>query len=258
MKRVMCRIAALALTATALAAVGLHGFQPPEPRTLVIMSYNIRNGIGADNRRDLARTAEVIRRSAPDFVALQEVDSATRRSKGRNVADELGRLTGMHALYGRAIGYEGGGYGIALLTREEPLAVRRIPLPGREEARLLLMAEFAEWWVCVTHLSLTPREQRISLRRIIRATDTCRKPVLLAGDFNMTQSDEVERRLDPEFRILSDTTLRTYPAGAPTQLLDYIAGRDLPEGCTVVRSWSDAATKASDHSPLWVELSLEP
>ena len=124
------------------------------------MSYNIRNGRGADDVQDLGRIAEVIGRVAPDVVALQEVDSVTGRMNGRFIPEELGRMTGMHARFCRAIDYDGGGYGIGLLSRAEPLSVRRIPLPGREEARVLLMAEFPGYVVCVTHLSLSPEDQR--------------------------------------------------------------------------------------------------
>ena len=125
------------------------------------------------------------------MVALQEVDSVTGRMNGRFIPEELGRMTGMHARFCRAIDYDGGGYGIGLLSRAEPLSVRRIPLPGREEARVLLMAEFPGYVVCVTHLSLTPEDQRASLPIIRQATDTCRKPVLLAGDFNMDDAGKV-------------------------------------------------------------------
>ena len=151
---------------------------------LKLMSYNIRNGIGIDNIQDIDRIARVILREAPDLVALQELDSATLRVDGRYIPGELGRMTGMHATFGRAIGFAGGSYGIGLLSRTEPLAVRSIPLPGREEARVLLMAEFPDYTVCITHLSLTPEDRLASLPIIREATDTCRKPVLLAGDFN--------------------------------------------------------------------------
>lgn len=149
------------------------------------MSYNIRNGRGIDNVQDLGRVAEVINRTAPDIVALQELDSVTGRMAGRFIPGELGEMTGMHARFCRAIDYDGGAYGVGLLSRDEPLAVRRIPLPGREEAAYCSSPEFPGYVVCVTHLSLTPEDQRASLPIIRTVTDTCRKPVLLAGDFNM-------------------------------------------------------------------------
>lgn len=94
------------------------------------MSYNIRNGRGIDNVQDLGRVAEIINRTAPDIVALQELDSVTGRMAGRFIPGELGEMTGMHARFCRAIDYDGGAYGVGLLSRDEPLAVRRHPASG--------------------------------------------------------------------------------------------------------------------------------
>ena len=192
--------------------------------TLKFMSYNIRNGRGIDNVQDLGRVAEIINRTAPDIVALQELD------------------------------YDGGAYGVGLLSRDEPLAVRRIPLPGREESRVLFVAEFPDYVVCVTHLSLTPEDQRASLPIIRTVTDTCRKPVLLAGDFNMKVAKTVLDGLGGTFRPLSDTTQMTFPSDKPSIRIDYILGRGLPESAVVTERQVDTSTVASDHCPLWVSL----
>ena len=50
---------------------------------LKVLSYNIRNGKGMDERADYQRTARAIRKYGADVVAVQEVDSATQRSNGR-------------------------------------------------------------------------------------------------------------------------------------------------------------------------------
>ena len=222
--------------------------------TLKFMSYNIRNGRGIDNVQDLGRVAEIINRTAPDIVALQELDSVTGRMAGRFIPGELGEMTGMHARFCRAIDYDGGAYGVGLLSRDEPLAVRRIPLPGREESRVLFVAEFPDYVVCVTHLSLTPEDQRASLPIIRTVTDTCRKPVLLAGDFNTGNAAAVLAGLGGGFRILSDTTRMTFPSDNPAVRIDYILGRGLPTSATVAESAVDHTATASDHCPLWVTL----
>ena len=220
---------------------GLAAACTQRPERLKLMSYNIRNGIGIDNIQDIGRIARVILREAPDLVALQELDSATLRADGRYIPGELGRMTGMHATFGRAIGFAGGSYGVGLLSRTEPLAVRSIPLPGREETRVLLMAEFPDYTVCVTHLSLTPEDRHASLPLILQATDTCRKPVLLAGDFNTGDAAAVLAGL-------------TFPSDNPAVRIDYILGRGLPTSATVTESAVDHTATASDHCPLWVTL----
>ena len=98
--------------------------------TLKFMSYNIRNGRGIDNVQDLGRVAEIINRTAPDIVALQELDSVTGRMAGRFIPGELGEMTGMHARFCRAIDYDGGAYGVGLLSRDEPLAFRDAKSPA--------------------------------------------------------------------------------------------------------------------------------
>lgn len=223
--------------------------------TLKFMTYNIRNGRGIDEVQDLGRIAQVICRTAPDIVALQEVDSVTRRMEGRFIPEELGRMTGMHATFCRAIDFGGGAYGIGLLSHHAPLAVRRVQLPGREEARVLLVADFRNYTVCVTHLSLTAEDRLASLPLIRQATDTCRKPVLLAGDFNTDDATAVLAGLGGRFRPLSDTTRMTFPSHAPSVRIDYILGRGLPASAAVTQSVVDHTTTASDHCPLWVALS---
>ena len=111
--------------------------------SLRIMSYNIRNLRGMDDVRDLGRVAKVINESKPDVVAVQEVDSVTGRSEQTDVLGLLAAETHMHPVYAAAIDYDGGKYGVGILSREEPLNHYSLPLPGREEQRVLLVVEFA-------------------------------------------------------------------------------------------------------------------
>ena len=116
-----------------------------ENNTLRIMSYNIRNGRGMDDVADFRRTAAVINKVCPDVVAVQEIDSVTGRSGGKDVLREIAGLTLMHHMYAPAIDYDGGKYGIGMLSKEKPLGYRYLPLPGREEARALLVVEFEKY-----------------------------------------------------------------------------------------------------------------
>lgn len=77
-----------------------------ENNTLRIMSYNIRSGRGMDNVADFRRTAEVINKVCPDVVAVQEIDSVTGRSGGKDVLREIAELTLMHHMYAPAIDYD--------------------------------------------------------------------------------------------------------------------------------------------------------
>lgn len=226
-----------------------------EPNTLRIMSYNIRDGRGMDGLTDYQRTADVINGVTPDVVAVQEVDSVTARSNGADVLRELSERTLMFRSYAPAIDYDGGKYGIGILSREKPLQVRHVPLPGREEARTFLIAEFANYVFCSTHLSLTPEDRLLSLPIIRRELERIDKPVFIAGDLNATPGSEFIKALEKNFLILSNPKQPTFPADVPDSCLDYIAAwKKEAVPFTALRSWVVNSPSQSDHRPIVVDI----
>ena len=131
-------------------------FAPAHAQQVNILSYNVHNCIGMDKEYNYRRIANVISQTSPDIVALQELDSVTVRNKGIHALGELEKLTGMHGTYAAAIPFQGGSYGIGILSREIPIKYKIIPMPGREEKRTLIIAEFKDYVFCATHQSLTP------------------------------------------------------------------------------------------------------
>lgn len=192
-----------------------------ENNTLRIMSYNIRNGRGMDDMTDFRRTAEVINKVCPDVVAVQELDSVTGRSGGKDVLREIAGLTLMHHIYAPAIDYDGGKYGIGMLSKEKPLGYRYLSLPGREEARALLVVEFEKYIYCCTHLSLTEEDRMLSLPVIQQVAASANKPFFIAGDMNAHPDSEFIRQLKNDFVILTDMEKPTFPADKPDETLDY-------------------------------------
>ena len=174
-----------------------------ENNTLRIMSYNIRNGRGMDDAANYQRTADVINKACPDLVAVQEIDSVTGRSGGKDVLRELAGLTFMHYVYAPAIDYDGGKYGIGMLSKEKPLGYRYLPLPGREEARALLVVEFERYIYCCTHLSLTEEDRMLSLPIIKQVAASANKPFFIAGDMNAHPDSEFIQQLQKDFVILT-------------------------------------------------------
>lgn len=220
-----------------------------------LMTYNVKNGAGMDGVTDYARTASVIIQEKPDVVAIQELDSVTGRSKGAYVLDELAKLTGMHATYAPAIDYDGGKYGIGILSKKQPLHVYRYALPGREEARTLLVVEFKQYVYACMHLSLTEEDRIASLSIIREATSGFDKPVFIAGDWNDTPNSPFIQELQKDFRILSTTEKPTCPADEPKECIDYIA---VKKDCKpMFYSFSSnivSAAVESDHRPVTVSL----
>lgn len=225
-----------------------------KPNELTVMSYNIRNCIGMDGVEDHLRAAAVISGISPDVVALQELDSAALRTGSRDVLGILAEITGMYPTYGPAIDFDGGKYGVGILSREKPLSFRNIPLPGREERRTLLVVEFADYYIFNTHLSLTEQDRLVSIEIIRRAVEVCKKPVILAGDFNDVPDSPTVEIFTRYFTAVSDTDSRTFPAGAPAECIDYIMFHGSPADVDILDNGVDTAAIASDHCPIWATI----
>lgn len=219
--------------------------------TLRIMSYNIRNAKGLDNVTDYQRTADVINKACPDVVALQEIDSVTGRSGQADVLRELAERTLMYRTYAPAISYDGGKYGIGVLSREKPQGYKYLPLPGREEERTLLIVEFDKYIYACTHLSLTEADRMASLAILRKEAAVAEKPFFIAGDWNAHPESEFIKAMQKEFVILTNTKQPTFPADKPDETIDYIAvyAKDTTSFTRISTRVMDEP-KASDHRPI--------
>lgn len=235
-----------------------RNYTDAERNTLRVMSYNIRNGRGMDEVTDLQRVADAIRKVSPDLVALQEVDSVTGRSGQTDVLRVLGEQTLMYPTYAPAIDFDGGKYGVGMLSKEKPLGYRYVSLPGREEERVLLLVEFEKYVFACTHLSLTPEDQMLSLPIIRKEAAAIRKPLFIAGDWNATAKSPFIAAISEDFQILSNPQTPTFPASTPDSCLDYIAGYS-KDGLPFTRlsAWVPEEAVASDHRPVVVDVRLK-
>ena len=230
-------------------------FSAQAQNTLKLMSYNIKNANGMDNVCNFQRIANVINNTSPDVVAIQEVDSMTNRSGQKYVLGEIADRTQMHGYFAPAIDYDGGKYGIGLLTKQVPLRLQSLPLPGREEARTLILAEFADYIYCCTHMSLTEEDRMKSLELVKAFTSSSTKPLFLAGDMNAEPESGFIKELQKDFQILSNPKQHTFPAPDPKETIDYIATlKQNAKGFAVISAKVINEPMASDHRPILVEL----
>ena len=230
-------------------------FSAQAQNTLKLMSYNIKNANGMDNVCNFQRIANVINNTSPDVVAIQEVDSMTNRSGQKYVLGEIAERTQMHGYFAPALDYDGGKYGIGLLTKQVPLRLQTLPLPGREEARTLILAEFADYIYCCTHMSLTEEDRMKSLELVKAFTSSSTKPLFLAGDMNAEPESGFIKKLQKDFQILSNPKQHTFPAPDPKETIDYIATlKQNAKGFAVISAKVINEPMASDHRPILVEL----
>lgn len=231
-----------------------------QKNTVSIMSYNIRNAKGLDNVTDYQRLADVILREKPDVIAVQEVDSVTGRSRGINVLKDLAEKTLMHSVYGASIPFDGGKYGLGVLSKECPLSHYSVILPGREEQRQLLIVEFDKYIVGCTHLSLTEEDRMLSLAIIRNEAAKWSKPFFLAGDLNASPESDFIKELQTDFTVLNTVKNATFPADEPKDCIDYIAYYNPERIRREERLFTTLSNKvvdeplASDHRPVVVNI----
>lgn len=221
-----------------------------------LMSYNIRHGSDINKVMNLEQQIEVMRKWQPDYIMVQEVDSVCTRSGKIYEAKVIADALGMHATFARAIDFEGGKYGVALISREKPISVERYPLPNNSEARVLLVCEFEDKYVACTHLSYERNEHEAPVGIINAAARKATKPFFIGGDWNDEPQSVLLNDLRQTFTILSDDYVLSYPADVPTMCIDYIAAfrnENLPQPVVTLQHLANEPT-ASDHRPLIVDV----
>jgi endonuclease/exonuclease/phosphatase family metal-dependent hydrolase len=239
-------------------------------RTIRVLTYNIHHGEGPDGRIDLPRLAAVIADTRPDLVALQEVDEGTARAAGVHQVEELGRLTRMHHAFGQTMEFEGGGYGVGVLSRWRMLSVENHPLPRTtdREPRTALTVSVSPGRglprvaFTSTHFDsgrdvVGKNAQAAAINQMIAGDrDSLR---ILAGDLNSRDDSDVVRTLREQWMDGSPTDNPGMSQwGWPWMRVDHVLARPLSRWRVLEsrRLTDPTATTASDHLPVLVVLEI--
>ncbi len=220
-----------------------------------VLTFNILHGATTKGDFDLDKIASVIKQANPDLVALQEVDFKTNRAKGYDLVTELGWRTKMAPLFGKAMDYDGGGYGEGILTRMPIISSRTIVLPhspGSEpRAALEVTVKLTSGdTICfigthLDHLSNSP-DRIAQTDKINQFSGKNKYPTILSGDLNDTPESKAIKNLKKIWTDAADETKPTYPSSNPKIKIDYIFYRP-------AKNWKVTETKvicdsiASDH-----------
>lgn len=231
---------------------------------LNVVSYNIHHGRGLDDRVDLERIADVLRRFDADVIALQEVDERVERSGRVDQAARLGELLGMHHAFGSFFDYQGGRYGMAILSRCPIRRAEPYRLPDGNEPRIALIADIAlpngdAFTVVDVHFDWVQDDGfRYAQASVVAGMlEAMEGPFILIGDFN----DLPNSRTLSSFRRVATEAPKprgasfTFPSTEPAREIDYVfmSPRD---------AWSvdsvrvGVETMASDHRPVIASLRL--
>lgn len=230
-----------------------------EIKQVRILSYNIHHANPPSKKDiiDIDAIATVINNSKADIVALQEVDKNTGRCGKQDQADILAEKTGMQYAFFKAIDYDGGEYGLAILSRYPLKNTHLVTLPQqvKAEERILAYATInvngTDVILANTHLDAlrTDSNRVVQVQRILQTFAAEKLPVILCGDFNNVATAETIKLLDTQFnRTCIDNCPGTIPQTNPTRTIDYIAFKNLR--WKLISHEVIAETYASDHRPV--------
>lgn len=235
-----------------------------------LMTFNIQHGAcfrDPKRRVDLARTAALIEKYAPDIVSLNEVRGIGEKTLVPQMKMPLGigdrvditadfsdqtqilsSFTGMKGVFAPAITLsEGILYGNALLSRYSlgNVKVTGIASPEKSEqyyksihayeSRCLLSADIeaprGRVTVFVCHMGLNPDERLSAVKTICREADEVSGGRILMGDFNMAPGCELLIPIKERFAdcaAVLGAEKPTFPADKPAIKIDYIfVSRDM-------------------------------
>ena len=197
-------------------------------------------------------SAKVIREAKPDLVALQEVDQHCGRSENVDQTAEIARLTGLTGIFGKAMDFDGGAYGQAILSRHPLTKTRVHALPGEKEPRIafeatVVLGEKSVRFMTV-HLGLTEKERHAQAETVAKTCPGLDEAIILCGDFNDSPDSRTLRKFPiPWVHTAKDGPPLTCPAKEPKVEIDFILTKNF--------KWFPTVTVlpeavASDHRPL--------
>ncbi|MBQ8140810.1 MAG: endonuclease/exonuclease/phosphatase family protein [Clostridia bacterium] len=162
----------------------------PDKINVKIANYNIHNGADVEYRYSLL--AQDIVNEGAEIVALQEIDYKTARNGNQDTLAVLANKTGLqYYRFAPAMDYQGGQYGVGLLSKYPITETEIINLPAKvssDEPRVCLHAKIDingfVFDYFVTHLNNNAAKE--SLLAISKVSALC-APFIISGDFNTDQ-----------------------------------------------------------------------
>lgn len=227
---------------------------------LKVASYNIHKGIGTDRRRNPGRIIDVLNEIDADIIALQEAD----RRFGARAAAIPEKLLEMHSDYS-AIPLDVqtdsmGWHGNAILVRNSAKVIAHdiMHIPCLEP-RGAIMAHFElagqQLAVFGMHLDLSGLWRRRQAAAIIKLAQEKERdvPVVLMGDLNeWSAAGGCLKDFGKAFDMVDCG--RSFHSRSPIATLDRIMHSSSFACATAGVHDSAAARKASDHLPVWADL----
>ncbi len=236
-------------------------------RTLRVMTYNIHVGVGMDKKLDLQRIADVINAARPDLVGLQEVDRGVKRTEGKDEIVELATMTRMHYAFAPNLDYQGGKYGVAILSRLPIKSTEHRMFENKRESerrgmlRVEVKVDGKRLNFVTTHLDYQFEDGRLlETEQLLKFLEGVKNPLIVVADLNDLPSGSAYKLMSTKFddawltsRAAGDGF--SYPADKPVKRIDHIFYLRSDQ-IRAKKSWV-IETLASDHIPVIAELEIK-
>jgi len=231
--------------------------QPVDSSSLTLLTYNLHQSFGMDNKLDMEEIASTIAQADPDIIGLQEADAGRVPSLSVDQVMWLSRRLNMYSAYGPSWGST---YGVAVLSKY-PISRQKVYLlASAEQQRSCLETRIDVGEQSLTffsvHLGLNRQERERQLDELLLYTAEAEAPKVLVGDFNAhPDSHEIGRvveQFQDSFAAAGSGLGYTSPADAPQETIDYIfVSPDI-----TVLSAEVITSLASDHLPVAARVEL--
>jgi endonuclease/exonuclease/phosphatase family metal-dependent hydrolase len=258
-----------------LAAAACASGGKPAASDLTVLVYNIHAGKDAKGVDNLAQVSQIVRETKADIVLLQEVDKNTTRSGKVDQVAKFEELTGFHGAFGKTLDYQGGDYGIAILSRWPILSDTLVHLPvnppqlrsgvsyePRGALVTVIQSPVGRLRVINTHLDASRadsfRIQEAPTVLSIAGTEASElRATLIGGDFNSEPNSAVHALVagagwTDAFTVCGKGDGMSFPDDKPVKRIDYLWMK-APTRC---KDAAVLATNASDHRPVLFHLSI--
>lgn len=246
------------------------------PDRVRVLVYNIHAGKDAGGVDNLSRVASIVSETRADVVLLQEVDKGTERSGKVDQLAELRRLTGYFGVFGKTLDYQGGDYGIAILSRwpitedslihlpvEPPQHRSGVSYEPRGALRVTVNAPGKPLRVINTHIDASREDfYRLQEAKVLLSitagsagANERLDETIIGGDLNAEPGSAVIALFGPAgwrdaFAECGKGSGLSYPGVLPVKRIDYL----MMTGRTRCTSASVLNTAASDHRPVLIEI----
>jgi endonuclease/exonuclease/phosphatase family metal-dependent hydrolase len=236
-------------------------------RSIRVMTYNIHVGVGMDKKLDLQRIADVINKERPDLVGLQEVDRGVERTQRKDEIVELAAMTKMQYAFAHNLDYQGGHYGVAILSRFPIRSIDHRMYQNKRETerrgmiRIEVKIDGKPIHFVTTHLDYQFADGRLfEAEQMLNYLRDVKGPLIVVGDFNDEPTGTTYKLMLNQFDDAWVSSRQTatglsYPADKPSKRIDYVFLRK-SDGLKAKKSWI-VETLASDHTPVVTELELK-